>query len=51
MAVDPAIHAAWEFARRRGPLRRGERMLHHRFTSPATSISRCRRRSTCWPRR
>ena len=31
MAVDPAIHAAWEFARRRGPLRPGERMLHHRF--------------------
>ena len=31
IAVDPAIHAAWEFARHRGPLRRGERMLHHRF--------------------
>jgi AAA ATPase domain len=31
MEADPAVRAAWEFARRRGPLRAGERMLHHRF--------------------
>jgi hypothetical protein len=31
MDVDPAVRAAWEFARRRGPLRSGDEMLHHRF--------------------
>src|SRR5262249_5209727 len=30
-AVDPAIAAAWRFARRFGPLRSGERLMHHRF--------------------
>ncbi len=29
--VDPAVRAAWGFARSRGPLRSGEEMLHHRF--------------------
>ena len=30
-AVDPAVPGAWAFARRRGPLRTGEEMVHHRF--------------------
>jgi hypothetical protein len=29
--IDPAIRAAWQLVRRRGPLRTGEEMLHHRF--------------------
>jgi hypothetical protein len=31
MAADPAIAAAWRFIARRGPLRPGERIMHHRF--------------------
>lgn len=31
LRIDPALRAAWEFARRHGPLRSGEVMLHHRF--------------------
>jgi hypothetical protein len=30
-AADPAILAVWQFVRRHGPLRRGERLMHHRF--------------------
>jgi hypothetical protein len=29
--VDPAVGAAWQFVRRHGPLRRGERLMYHRF--------------------
>jgi hypothetical protein len=29
--VDPSVRGAWAFARRRGPLRPGEEMIHHRF--------------------
>jgi len=29
--VDPAVPGAWAFARRRGPVRAGEEMVHHRF--------------------
>jgi hypothetical protein len=31
MAADPAIRSAWELVRRRGPLRAGEQVVHHRF--------------------
>jgi hypothetical protein len=30
-AIDPAIAAAWEFCQRHGPLRPGERLIHHRY--------------------
>jgi hypothetical protein len=30
-AADPAVAAAWRFVRRYGPLRPGERLMHHRF--------------------
>lgn len=30
-AVDPAISAAWAFARQRAPVRAGELLVHHRF--------------------
>jgi hypothetical protein len=30
-AADPAVEAAWRFVRRSGPLRPGERLMHHRF--------------------
>jgi len=30
-AADPAVAAAWQFVRRHGPLRPGERLMHHRF--------------------
>ena len=29
--TDPAIAAAWDFCQRHGPLRAGERLMHHRF--------------------
>jgi hypothetical protein len=31
LATDPAIAAAWRFVLRHGPLRPGERFMHHRF--------------------
>ncbi|HEY8491056.1 MAG TPA: ATP-binding protein [Dehalococcoidia bacterium] len=31
LEVDPAIQAAWDYARRHGPVRAGEEMLYHRF--------------------
>jgi hypothetical protein len=31
-AADPAVAAAWRFVRRHGPLRAGERLMHHRFS-------------------
>src|SRR5262249_3524990 len=31
LAVDPAVAAAWRFVQSRGPLRPGERVMHHRF--------------------
>jgi hypothetical protein len=31
-AADPAIEAVWRFVQRHGPLRPGERLMHHRFT-------------------
>ena len=30
-AIDPALPGAWAFARRHGPVRAGEEMVHHRF--------------------
>lgn len=30
-AADPAVAAAWRFVRRHGPLRSGERLMHHRY--------------------
>jgi hypothetical protein len=30
-AADPALDAAWRFVQAHGPLRTGERLLHHRF--------------------
>ena len=29
--TDPAVHSAWEYVQRYGPLRTGECLLHHRF--------------------
>ncbi|MCA1644033.1 MAG: ATP-binding protein, partial [Chloroflexi bacterium] len=30
-AADPAVAAAWRFVQQHGPLRHGERLIHHRF--------------------